>query len=94
MAINYVFAFLVEKLDFLIFPNIWIFGLSEIVEGAILKFSIVRQKLNFPKSGLFYIKNMFFISNLVRIGSGRLRNMFISYFCLSEAPAGFFFSEK
>ena len=37
---------------------------------------------------------MFFISNLVRIGSGILRNMFKSYFCLSDAPAGAIFSEK
>ena len=45
-----------------------------------------------------WIKNvkqiMFLISKLVRIGSGIFRNMFKSYFCLSEAPAGAFFSEK
>ena len=37
---------------------------------------------------------MFFVSNLVWIGSGIFRNMFKSYFCLSDAPAGAFFSEK
>ena len=37
---------------------------------------------------------LFFISNLVRIGSVIFRNLFKSYFCLSEAPAGAFFSEK
>ena len=43
---------------------------------------------------IFHIKIRVFISNLVWIGSGIFRNMFKSYFCLSDAPAGAFFSEK
>ena len=42
----------------------------------------------------FHINISICISNLVWIGSGMLRNMFKSYFCLSDAPAGAFFSEK
>ena len=40
---------------------------------------------------IFHIKISIFISNLVWIGSGIFRNVFKSYFCLSDAPAGAFF---
>ena len=48
----------------------------------------------FPMFMFFHIKISIFISNLVWIGSGIFRNMSKSYVCLSDAPAGAFFSEK